>query len=154
MGNLSDPWWRRCSCVVEPFINKRIYWRPTLCKTVLVHGSPASFPGIPTCYLPFTLGSVLSGPWEVGDRHSKSLETVNRILTIMFHQTDPVPGPLPDRDLAAPYPLEQLGTGHCYPCVDPLTNPSRAPQKPPPEGPHMVVSQKMYVNSQTAMKSL
>lgn len=79
-------------------------------------------------------------------------------LDIMSYQTDPVPGPLPDRDLAVSCPLEQQGTGHCHmgslECHSSWKLPPEAYQKPPPERPHMVVSQKIYVNSQTAMKSL
>lgn len=69
---------------------------------------------LPCTHIRISTQHVLSGQWKLEDRHSKSLEIVNRILTIMSHQTDPVPGPLLDRDLAAPYPLEQLGTGHCH----------------------------------------
>lgn len=69
---------------------------------------------LPSTHIRTANESVLSGQGELGDRHSKSLEIVNKILTIMSHQTDPVPGPLPDKDLAAPYPLEQLGTGHSH----------------------------------------
>lgn len=76
----------------------------------------------------------------------------------MSYQTDLVPGPLPDRDLAVPCPLEQLGTGHCH-MGSPEYHSSwkispEAYQKPPSDRPHTVVSQKIYVNRQTAMKSL
>lgn len=54
---------RHCRCVVEvqlrsqkrrSFLNKHIYW--TLCRTVLLHGSPLSSTEVPPALSPSTLG--------------------------------------------------------------------------------------------------
>lgn len=77
----------------------------------------------------------------------------------MSHQTDPVPGPLPDRDLAVYHVLWSswvlvIATCGSLECHSSWKTPPEAYEKPPPERPYMVASQKIYVNSQTAMKSL
>lgn len=60
----------------------------------------------PTCPLSIhTRASSQSVQRGERGRHSKNPEIVNRILAVHGAQTDPAPGHLPDRGLAAPCPL-------------------------------------------------